>query len=142
VDFLIDVAETPEAIRACFPVVVQLRPHLEEDAFVSQVARQQKAGYQLARLHVAGVVRAVAGFRYLETLAWRRICYVDDLVTDAASRSQNLGRAMFDWLIATAREAGCAQLHLDSGVQRFDAHRFYLARRMAITSHHFAISLR
>jgi hypothetical protein len=31
---------------------------------------------------------------------------------------------------------------LDSGVQRFGAHRFYLRRRMNITSHHFAIDLR
>jgi hypothetical protein len=33
-------------------------------------------------------------------------------------------------------------LHLDSGVQRFAAHRFYLARRMDITCHHFALKLR
>jgi hypothetical protein len=31
---------------------------------------------------------------------------------------------------------------LDSGVQRFGAHRFYLRRRMDITSHHFALDLR
>jgi len=66
---------------------------------------------------------------------------VDDLVTDAVSRSQALGRRLFEWLVARAREAGCEQFHLDSGVQRFDAHRFYLARRMAISSHHFGLSI-
>ena len=32
-------------------------------------------------------------------------------------------------------------IDLDSGVQRHDAHRFYLRERMAITSHHFAKNL-
>jgi len=46
-----------------------------------------------------------------------------------------------DWLEAVAREDGCGQLHLDSGVQRFDAHRFYFTRGMAIRSHHFGRDL-
>jgi GNAT superfamily N-acetyltransferase len=86
-------------------------------------------------------VRAVAGFRIAEFLAWGRILYVDDLVTASAQRSRGHGQALFDWLVARARANGCAQLHLDSGVQRFDAHRFYLRQRMSITSHHFALQL-
>jgi coproporphyrinogen III oxidase len=42
---------------------------------------------------------------------------------------------------AAARLAGGGELHLDSGVQRFDAHRFYLRHRMAIVGHHFALPL-
>ena len=86
-------------------------------------------------------VVAAAGFRLLENLAWGRFLYVDDLVTDAAHRSQGHGDALMNWLMAHARAAGCAELHLDSGVERFGAHRFYLARRMDITSHHFAMKL-
>jgi hypothetical protein len=49
-----------------------------------------------------------------------------------------LGGRLLEWLLAHARAQGCVQLHLDSGVQRFGAHRFYLAHRLDITSHHFA----
>ena len=45
------------------------------------------------------------------------------------------------WLVRDASERGLDQLHLDSGVQRHGAHRFYLAHRFAITSHHFAMEL-
>jgi hypothetical protein len=48
---------------------------------------------------------------------------------------------LFDWLVAQAREHGCARLELDSGVQRFRAHRFYLMKRMEISSHHFMLKL-
>ena len=40
-----------------------------------------------------------------------------------------------------AREHGCDMLHLDSGVQRFDAHRFYLNKRMMLGAHHFNIDV-
>jgi GNAT superfamily N-acetyltransferase len=69
------------------------------------------------------------------------VLYVDDLVTAAAHRRAGHGGALLDWLIARARELGCAQCHLDSGVVRHDAHRLYLGRKLTITSHHFALKL-
>ena len=45
---------------------------------------------------------------------------------------------LLDWLAEEAKEHGCGQLHLDSGVQRRDAHRFYFREGMGITSFHFA----
>ena len=46
-----------------------------------------------------------------------------------------------DWLIEEARKQGCDNLELDSGVQRFDAHRFYFSKRMSISSYHFRIKI-
>lgn len=136
----IRLADSDNAIQQSFPVMQQLRPHLTETDFVARVRRQQtESGYQLAVLSDAETVRAVAGFRMQEFLAWGRILYVDDLITDAATRSCGYGQELLDWLIAYAREQQCLQLHLDSGVQRFDAHRFYLKNRMRISAHHFSL---
>jgi GNAT superfamily N-acetyltransferase len=139
----IHVAEDEQSIARCFPVMAQLRPHIASDAFASQVQRQREScGYRLAYAIQADQVVAVAGFRVTECLAWGKFLYVDDLVTDDACRSAGWGKRLLDWLINRAREEGCDQLHLDSGVQRFEAHRFYLRERMNFTSHHFAIDLR
>jgi hypothetical protein len=46
---------------------------------------------------------------------------------------------MLAWLIQHAAEKGCAGLHLDSGVQRKDAHRFYLREGMTLAAYHFKI---
>lgn len=119
----------------------ELRPHLTSDAFVSQVERQQKEGYHLAMAEVKGEIRALAGYRFLENLAWGRLLYVDDLVSRSVDHGKGFGSALFDWLIQEAIRAKCEQLHLDSGVQRFGAHRFYLHKGMNITSHHFALVL-
>jgi GNAT superfamily N-acetyltransferase len=88
-----------------------------------------------------GKVVAVAGYRIAHNLAWGKFLYVDDLVSDASRRSAGHGRRLMDWLIETAEREGCDELHLDSGVQRFGAHRFYLRYGMDITSHHFRLTL-
>jgi GNAT superfamily N-acetyltransferase len=67
--------------------------------------------------------------------------YVDDLVTDEAHRSSGWGRQLLRWLTDEARRHACAKLVLDSGVQRVDAHRFYLANGMTLFGHHFRMDL-
>lgn len=137
----IDLATTDADITACYPVMSQLRPHIPADAFVPQVRRQMAQGYQLAAIKANGRPVGVVGFRVLEYLFSGVTLYVDDLVTDSDERSKGYGDKLIQWLMEHARSRGCVSLQLDSGVQRFDAHRFYLAQRMRISSHHFALDL-
>jgi GNAT superfamily N-acetyltransferase len=138
----ISIATSTQAITDCFPVITELRPHLELTDFVAQVQRQQQQfNYQLIYLQVDETIQTVAGFRVSESLAWGKFLYVDDLVSKSGDRSKGYGNQLFNWLIDYARTENCQQLTLDSGVQRFAAHRFYLHQRMEITSHHFTIKL-
>lgn len=136
-------AYTEAEIRLCYPVMAQLRPTYSEEEFVVQFQRQMADhAFELAYAEVEGDgVTAVAGFFRSETLAWGRFLYVADLVTDTAHRSKGHGEALLDWLVAYAREHNCEQVHLDSGVQRFGAHRFYFRQNMHISSYHFALKL-
>ncbi|MDZ8187440.1 MAG: GNAT family N-acetyltransferase [Nostoc sp. ChiSLP02] len=137
----IRLAESDFQILGCFPVMSQLRPHLEEAKFLEQVRYQMKQGYQIAFLATEEQPVAVAGFRILTCLSSGKFLYIDDLVVDEFKRSQNYGQQLFQWLVEYARENYCQQLRLDSGIQRFAAHRFYLMQRMSITAHHFSIKL-
>ena len=141
-DFRIAVAREPAQIARCFEVMRELRPHFtDRKKFVEQVRRQQHDGYELAFIEAGGEFRAVAGYRFLESLYSGRFMYVDDLVTRARDRSAGYGGKLFDWLVQAARENKCDNFELDSGVQRFDAHRFYFAKRMKIASYHFSIAV-
>jgi GNAT superfamily N-acetyltransferase len=137
----IQIATIPEEISRCFAVMSQLRPLLVAGEFVARVQAQQAEGYQLAFIENKGAIVSVAGFRIQNMLSSGKTFYVDDLVTDAASRSQGHGEAMIQWLIALAREAGCVSFDLDSGTQRQEAHAFYLRHRLRITSFHFHLPL-
>lgn len=98
-------------------------------------------GYCLAFIPDAEMAVCVAGYRYHMMLAHGKVLYVDDLVTLPAERSRQYGRQMVDWLCRQGRAQSCDMIHLDSGVQRFDAHRFYLKMGFRISSHHFAMDL-
>jgi GNAT superfamily N-acetyltransferase len=138
----IALAVEDDEIRSCYPVMAELRPHVAAEDFLQRVRRQMEiAGYGLAYVS-DGEVKAVAGFRISECLAWGRFMYVDDLVSKEGERSKGYGGQLFDWLVEHARGEGCEQFHLDSGVQRFAAHRFYLAKRMSIEAHHFGLKLK
>lgn len=119
------------------PVLQELRPHLDRVALRGTYAEGWPQGYRfLAALEDDGRCVGVAGWRLVATVFAGRKLYVDDLVTASAARSSGVGRALLGELERRARAAGCSLLDLDSGVQRHDAHRFYLRERMHISSHH------
>lgn len=137
----IHLATDDEQIFKCFKIMHQLRPHIPETEFLERVQLQMKEGYQMIYLLANENINAVAGFRIMNNLAWGKFLYVDDLVTDNENRSQGYGSILLNWLVNKAKKNNCNQLHLDSGVQRVNAHRFYQRENMDLTSYHFAIKL-
>ncbi len=120
----------------------ELRSSYDEPQFLETVQRlSHTQGYVLVALQDEGAVHAALGLRCGESLAWGRYVYVDDLVTTTESRSRGYGKLLLDWAAEYGKRNGCTELHLDSGVQRFSAHRFYLRERMDIVFHHFRRAL-
>lgn len=133
----IQIAESDQEIESCSAVMRELRETLDPDTFLERVRAQEKTGYHLAYVLHDGNVVAVAGFRFLETLAQGRHLFVDDLVTRSTDRSRGHGRALFLWLCEHARQKDCESLALDSGRARKDAHRFYEREGMEYRSLRF-----
>ncbi|WP_371185869.1 GNAT family N-acetyltransferase [Thalassotalea maritima] len=133
-------ADATTELPAIAKVLQQLRPQYRCDELVAQIQKQQTMGYQIAYVNSGEDILGVAGFVVAQKLAWGKHIYVDDLVTNEAHRSQGVGTLLIDWLKAHGKELGCQQLHLDSGVQKFAAHRFYLSNRFNIASHHFSMT--
>ncbi len=133
----IRIATTDTEIAACYPVMRELRPHIEEKQFLFRVRSQERAGYRLAYVQEHDGVVAVAGFRVGDNLAWGHFLYIDDLVTLPGHRTKGHGTKLLSWLKEQAAIEGCAQMHLDSGIQRRDAHRFYEHEGMSVASFHF-----
>lgn len=133
----IRLATTDAEIAACYPVMRELRPHVREEQFLSRVRSQENVGYRLAYVQEQDGVVAVAGFRGCQNLAWGNFLYVDDLVTHSGYRSNGYGAKLLSWLKEQAAILGCEEIHLDSGAQRKDAHRFYEREGMSLAGFHF-----
>lgn len=132
-------AESEEQLLICYPVIAQLRPAFSEEDFLELFRElHREHGYRVVYAPVNGKAGAVAGFRVGRSLSWGRYLYIDDLVTDSGMRSLGLGQRLMNWLFDEAVRLGCEAIHLDSGVHRFDAHRFYMRNGLEIRAHHFS----
>ncbi|MRW85104.1 GNAT family N-acetyltransferase [Pseudoduganella sp. FT26W] len=133
------IVETEQELRACYPVMKELRPHLQsEDAFVAQILRQREQGYRILAVWEGGEVVALAGYRLQENTVYGRFLYVDDLIAAEQHRSRRWGALLLTKLTAMAEEAQCARLVLDTGLTNVLAQRFYFREGMLPGSLRFA----
>jgi GNAT superfamily N-acetyltransferase len=130
--------DTPDALLPAFDVMRQLRPHLTDaPSFAAQVARQHAEGYRLLAASDAGSVVGLAGYRTLTNLLYGRFVYVDDLVVDGRLQRSGVGAQLLDAVRQIAREAGCAQFVLDTGLHMPLAQRFYFRNGLLARGMHF-----
>ena len=135
-------AISDEEIMNCFDVMVELRPHLQRNDFLQTVRQMEADGYKLAFIAKDDAVVAVSGYRIYSNLFMGKHLYVDDLVTATRARSEGHGRRMVEWLREQAVQEGCNYIHLDSGTQRGEAHKFYFNQGFTIASYHFSEPLK
>jgi GNAT superfamily N-acetyltransferase len=135
-------AITDEEIIQCYEIMSQLRPHLKQDTFLETVRSMESDGYRLAYLKEKQSIVAVTGYRIYSNLFMGKHLYVDDLVTSTTERSRGYGKSMIKWLRQVAIKNDCNYLHLDSGTQREQAHKFYFKQGFTIASFHFSEKLK
>jgi len=119
-------ATSEDDIIACFDVMRELRPHLENPrTFAAQIIRQQTDGYQLLALWNNTRPVALAGYRVQENLLHGRHLFVDDLVTSESVCGHGLGARLLTELKTEAVKNQCARLALGTAIGNDAAQRFY-----------------
>jgi GNAT superfamily N-acetyltransferase len=120
--------ESVSALKQAFPLIKQLRPHLDEERYFDLLADMIPEGYRMFAVREGEALLAVAGIAVTANLYHDRHVWVYDLVTDEGVRSRGVGRLLLEYIETFARERGCKRVSLASGFQRTDAHRFYEER--------------
>lgn len=114
-----------EEFIAAFPVMQQLRTHLDLPEFLRRLSVMREKGYRLFGIREGDAWVALAGIGIGTNLYYGHHLWVYDLVTSEESRSKGYGARLLEFVENLAREKGCKLVALSSGVQRVDAHRFY-----------------
>ncbi len=118
--------QSQDEILAAFPVMKQLRTHLEENVYLEIVNEaKEKDMYKLFALYDKGEIVAVTGFKPMITLYYGRFVWISDLVTDRNRRSKGYGEKLLSFVHEWAEDNGYKSIALSSGLQRLEAHRFY-----------------
>lgn len=118
--------QTEDEIQEAFPIMKQLRNHLDEEIYLDLVLEaKEKDSYKMFALIDEGEIVAVTGFKTMITLYYGRFVWVGDLVTDTNKRSKGYGEKLLRYVHEWAKENSYESVALSSGLQRTDAHRFY-----------------
>ena len=131
-----------DEVLACYPLIRQLRPHLDsEQEFLLRWQQQSAQGYRLIALWHGTQPVGLAGFRVQDNLVHGRFAYVDDLVIDVTCRSRGYGKMVMERLKAEAKLLGCAKLLLDAAMSNTLGHRFYFRQGLLVTALRFIVTL-
>lgn len=134
--------QTQDEIAQSFDTFLELRPNLRnKEVFAAQIMEQYKEGYQIIAIEEKEEFVSCIGFRFLTTLAWGKILYIDDLITQEKNCSKGYGKILLDHVIKIAEEHLCNEVHLDTGYARHVAHRVYLKQGFEFSCHHLALKL-
>ena len=123
-----DIAEliTDSEIMDGYPVMKQLRSHLDEQTYITIVKEANaKEGYRQFAFREKEKIVAVIGFQPMITLYYGKYIWVCDLVTDASVRSKGYGEKLLSFVQDLVKSEGYETVALSSGLQREEAHRFY-----------------
>lgn len=113
-------------ILEAFPIIKQLRTHLDESTYLELVKEaQEKDSYKMFALLDGNEIVAVTGFKPMITLYYGKFVWVCDLVTDNNKRSNGYGEKLLTYVHEWAKKNKYESVALSSGLQRTDAHRFY-----------------
>jgi GNAT superfamily N-acetyltransferase len=114
----------PREWAAVFPIVAQLRPHLDAEEFLDRARRQSHSGYELVGAYRNGRLIGLLGMRPVHTLVRGPHLHVDDIVIEESERRAGGGRALMAYAEADARARGMTAVFLDA---RPEAIGFYQA---------------
>jgi GNAT superfamily N-acetyltransferase len=113
-----------------FPIVVQLRPHLDQEEFVRRVRRQTHNGYELIGAFRDGRLIGLLGIRPVQTLMRGAHLHIDDIVVEEAEQKSGCGRALMIYAEEDAKARGMNLVFLDA---RPEAIGFY--QRLGFVPH-------
>jgi GNAT superfamily N-acetyltransferase len=119
-------ATTPADFETLFPVIRELRPHLEYAQYTTLIREAaQRDQYQLFGAYQDNQCLGAMGVRILYDLVHGKHLYVDDLVTTEGARSQGIGARLLDHAHEIARTENCKLLRLSTGVENERGKKFY-----------------
>ena len=95
---------TEDDLRKAFPVMRELRPHLDESTYLGPLRTMRDEGYRLFALVDNDEIVALAGITEGTNLYYGKYMWVYDLITSESTRSRGHGRELLSHIEDLARE--------------------------------------
>ena len=135
-------AKEKQDFLKCWDVVHELRPHLDQEQYITLMLHMLDEGYKMIFVEEDNTAVAFCGYRKMTMLFSGPGIYIDDLCTLESHRGKGYARALLDQVYLEAKHQNLKTVQLDSGHHRFGAHRLYLNYGFRIVAHHFILDVK
>ena len=116
-------------VEEAFPLIQQLRPHLNLHSFMELLPPLERVGYEIWQYFDDGKLVGAIGLRRHVDLVRGTHIYIDDLVVDKDVRSKGIGAKLLAFAEKICHDEKIPSLRLECALQNTEALRFYLREK-------------
>lgn len=118
--------KTKADLERCFPVMKELRPHLNIERYI-QIYNEAHAadGYEIVAIEEDGKILALMGYRLLSDFVRGKHIYIDDLISSESARSKGYGAKLLQYAESLSKEMNLSTLRLCAALSNDRGMKFY-----------------
>lgn len=120
-----------------FPLISQLRKHLDKDSYFASLQKMIAENYELWGFVRDGKLLGFMGMREYTDFVRGTHLYIDDLVVDEAMRSRGIGAKLLEFAEQQARSRKLPSLRLACAIENTGGAKFYEKEKWIRRSHNF-----
>ena len=130
-----------DEIIAVFPVLSHMYPDLTLDEYKTIIPKRLNEGYRMVAVFDGEKCVCAAGFWIGVRFYCGKFMQLDNMVSLPNARSKGAGKLLVDWIKSLAKTEGCNKIILDTYVENFEAHKFFLREGFIIRGYHLNYNL-
>lgn len=126
---------------AIFPVLSNMYPDLSIEEYKEIIPKRKVEGYRMVGVFDGEKCVCAAGFWVGVRFYCGKFIQLDNMVSMPEARSKGAGKMLVDWIKAVGKTEGCNKIILDTYVENFEAHKFFLREDFLIRGYHLNYNL-
>ncbi len=127
-----------EEIPLILPLIQKLMGNqFSDEVLYERFSEMFGQNYECHGIYLDGELAGVFGLWFMTRHYAGRSCEPDHIYIEEKFRSRGLGKKLFDFIYAYAKERGCETSELNSYVSNYRSHKFYLNEGYEIKGYHF-----
>ncbi|MCM4154783.1 GNAT family N-acetyltransferase [Gramella sp. AN32] len=127
-----------EDVHIIFPFLKKLaKSPLDEKILKERVEESMTQNYECFGVFLNEKLIGVFGLWFMTRHYVGKSCEIDHIIFDDAYRNKGFGKKMLDFIEDYTKEKGCNAMELNSYVENFPSHKFFMNSGMVARGFHF-----
>jgi GNAT superfamily N-acetyltransferase len=125
-----------EEMFAAFDVLSNMYPDMNRAEYEAVLPERVKNGYRMVGVFDGDTCVCSAGFWISYRFYCGKFIQLDNMVTVPDARSKGVGKLVVDFIKSLGKSESCQKVLIDTYVENYSAHRFFLREGFIIRGYH------